>query len=193
MSRNLAFKIPKECKHYEFKLVEELVLWPHPASAHYGQLSVIGFWDRDEDLLNSLSYEGSESLPDEKLSIPLMYQRNFNFPPRSTRVVEINGELKYRKVTDGQLVHSRHLMIQLQKLQMKLEKQHNLPKRRPTGLCDGSLHSSVKVSLLKMADYIKENYKPVILVHAMSQITQGDDLIQVNLKNRIIRKRLAES
>lgn len=36
MSRSLNLTIPEHCAHYKFFLVEEISLWPHPASAHYG-------------------------------------------------------------------------------------------------------------------------------------------------------------
>lgn len=44
MSRNLKFNLPKTCDNYEFKLVEELILWPHPASAHHGKISLAFHW-----------------------------------------------------------------------------------------------------------------------------------------------------
>lgn len=108
--------------------------------------------------------------------------------------VEVNGELLYRKRLPngsfGPFVHSRHLMIQLQKEQAILEQMHKLPKRHPTGLRDQSLHSTVKVKLLKLADWMKEEYKPVIRVHTLSNLKDTKELIVTNLKTRIIRKKM---
>lgn len=80
-------------------------------------------------------------------------------------------------------------MIQLQQKQIMLEAKYNVPRRRPTGLRDQSLHSSVKVGLLKLADTIKDEYKPVIQVQTMSNVKNTKELIVVNLETRIVRQR----
>lgn len=140
-----------------------------------------------------LSFSNSPfNLPDSSFYVPLVFQSNYpsKHQVRHDEKVEINGELFYRKCssngTSGILVNPRHLMVQLQKEQLRLEKEHNIPFRRPSGLCDQSLHSSVKVALLKYADTMKEEYKSVIQVHTMSNIKKARELIVTNLRDRIV-------
>uniref|UniRef100_A0A336MUT6 CSON005542 protein n=1 Tax=Culicoides sonorensis TaxID=179676 RepID=A0A336MUT6_CULSO len=201
MSHKINLTLPVRCEHYEFKLVEELVLAAHPVSAHFGKICVIGYHGINEATgehsLYSLSYlegggksETSLDLPDHTLSMPLQFQPEVfetQIPNNSKRHVKTSGELYYRSKLTQELSQPRDFIVQLQKEQHKLEKLHNLLKMQLSDMDDPKMHPLIKEELVKLINLIKTKYEPLIVVHWIDNLTEENarNLIFANLKNLV--------
>lgn len=127
-------------------------------------------------------------MPDFKYSILVDFSLNLpkNLPLNTT--VELFGEVKLK--SDEKTVDSGSLIEELGQLQNALEKRLGYPHRKPTGLSDKGLNSTVRMQLQKRADEIKKQYTPIIQAHFLHATGNAKELITMNLCCRKFERRI---
>lgn len=125
-------------------------------------------------------------MPDCFCEITLIVDYIAKIPIYTT--VEVSGELRLyeaeKKIDDFSLHSSCDLIYHLRDMQLRLEQKRGLKPRKPSGMSDKSMNSTVKMLLQKELDDMKLRFKPYIKVYHISESLNAKDLIKQKLLMR---------
>lgn len=208
---SIRFRVPVYCDNYKNVLVEELVYIENPVLLHYGKCAVIGklLLEQSKYCLSNLELKclgnkfqnrtGSARLtliPSSGLMVPLPIGANVEvFGETCLWRVENEANLQLPSVGESAPapVSPHHLMSWLRNMQLLLEEELELPRREPSGTTDESMHSTVRSALGKQLIKMKRSFAPALQIHSVRAIDQGPELIEANLKLRLIGNKRRET
>lgn len=199
----IQFILPEYCDFYKNILVEELVYIINPVKLHYGKCAVIGklLCEERKYYLQNIRLKclnETYQLPTGSVRTLLLPSTDQNSFPTNT-FAEVFGEAVLWDTTNIDQIavqvdrnlpaKSKDLMQFMCDKQLQLEREKgDDQQRKPTGMCDKSMNSTVRMALRRELDELKRRYIPAIRVHKVNVIDQAEELIECHLEMRLVQQ-----
>lgn len=189
--------LPDFCDNYKFKLIEELI-YSDPLDYHYGKCKVIGklAFENDAYYLKNIQIKCT----DENYQIPTGTESILLLPSAPPKnfvngaFAEVHGEAVFWRRNLNWNQHENQIPKTTRGLMIELRKKHII-------FIDGS-QMIIDRKIVEEGDYLfnennfeeskhkfKSEWMPAIQLYTMNIINDAEDLIECNLRMRLLLKK----